>query len=335
VNTQIAIQPGGDAQLVCTQLRAWREIVCDRLIGIEVMAPEPDQFRGSFTQFNFGMATLSNVAATPICGRRPAGLIAPRVDDGFLINMVVSGFGQTAQNGHSFDLQPGDLFIQDIRAPYSIEMNTDFRLITLRSPRDLTEHYLLTSDILSAMPLSREPGMGRIAGSLFLSLAANAADLGSADRELALSHVLSTLGTAYANLTPVQPRTAQHTTYSRASRFIDAHLRHPTLGPAVVAKACGITLRHLSRLFGERADTVSRTILRRRLERCRLDLLSRALVSRSIGEIAYYWGFNNLSHFSETFRRAYGLSPRELRRQSACRDGTRTTPARGSVLNWE
>jgi AraC-like DNA-binding protein len=68
-------------------------------------------------------------------------------------------------------------------------------------------------------------------------------------------------------------------------------------------------------MFEDRSDTVSRTILRRRLERCRLDLLSRALVSRSIGEIAYYWGFNNLSHFSEAFRQAYGTSARELRRQ--------------------
>jgi AraC family transcriptional regulator, positive regulator of tynA and feaB len=237
------------------------------------------------------------------------------VDEGFLINMVVAGFGHTAQNGHSFDLQPGDLFIQDIRAPYSLEMDTDFRLITLRSSRVLMEHYLLTGDMLCGMSLSRQPGMGRIAGSLFLSLAANATDLSGEDRELALSNLLTTLSTAYAKLTPLQPRRAQHTTYTRVSRFIDANLRQPSLGPAVIAKACGITTRHLSRMFEDRADTVSRSILRRRLERCRLDLLSRALVSRSIGEIAYYWGFNNLSHFSETFRRAYGLSPRELRRR--------------------
>ena len=317
MDTPNAIQPSVDAQLLCTQLHAWREIVCDRLIGIEVVAAEPDRFRGSFIQFAFGQATLSNVAATPIRGRRPAALIAPDVDDGFLINMVVAGFGHTAQNGHSFDLQPGDLFIQDIRAPYSLEMDTDFRLITLRSPRALTEHYLPTSDLLGAMPLTRQPGMGRIAGSLFLSLAANAVDLNSADRELALSNLLTTLGSAYARLTPLQPRTAQHTTYTRVSRFIDNNLRQPALGPAVIAKACGITTRHLSRMFEDRADTVSRTILRRRLERCRLDLLSRALVSRSIGEIAYYWGFNNLSHFSETFRRAYGMSPRELRRANS------------------
>jgi AraC family transcriptional regulator, positive regulator of tynA and feaB len=324
VNPSNAVAPSGIEQLSFAHLNTWREVVCHNLIGIEVAAPEPTRFRGSFTQFSFGQASLASVAATPIRGCRPASLISPTLDDGLLINMVVSGFGHTAQHGRGFEIQPGDLFLQDVRAPYSIDMATDFNLITVRSPRRLVEHYLPISDELSAGPLSREPGMARIATALLASLAVNAAELSPEDRELALTHLLTTLGIACWSVDSYQPRTAQQTTFFRVSRFIDTHLRQPTLGAALIAKACGMTPRHLSRMFEDRADTVSRTILRRRLERCRLDLLSRSLSSRSISEIAYYWGFNNLSHFSETFRHAYGTSPRELRRRSSFGKATKS-----------
>jgi len=39
-----------------------------------------------------------------------------------------------------------------------------------------------------------------------------------------------------------------------------------------------------------------------RLDRCRNDLASPALAARSIGEIAFYWGFNDVAHFSRAFR---------------------------------
>ena len=52
------------------------------------------------------------------------------------------------------------------------------------------------------------------------------------------------------------------------------------------------------------------------LERCRADLGTPALRTRSVGEIAYYWGFNDVAHFSRSFRARYAQSPREFR--SAC-----------------
>ena len=326
MNTSNAALPAAVEQLSFSHLNSWREVVCHNLIGIEVAAPEPARFRGSFSQFAFGQANLANVAATPIRGCRPARLISPAHDDGLLINMVVAGFGHTAQHGRAFEIQPGDLFLQDMRAPYSIDMATDFNLITVRAPRRLVEHYLSISDDLSAAPLSREPGMARVTTSLLLSLAANAAELSVEDRELALAHLLATLGIACSSVASHRPRTAQQTTFCRVSRYIDTNLRQPALSASVIAKACGITTRHLSRMFEDRRDTVSRTILRRRLERCRLDLLSRSLSSRSISEIAYYWGFNNLSHFSEVFRNAYGISPRELRQRSSFAKATESQP---------
>jgi AraC-like DNA-binding protein len=54
-----------------------------------------------------------------------------------------------------------------------------------------------------------------------------------------------------------------------------------------------------------------------RLDRCHQDLLNPACARKSITEVAYSWGFNNSSHFSRCFKRAFGASPRRFRSEFA------------------
>ena len=50
--------------------------------------------------------------------------------------------------------------------------------------------------------------------------------------------------------------------------------------------------------------------LAQRLRGCQQDLARRD--GRSIGEVAYGWGFNSLSHFSRVFKQHYGLRPTQV-----------------------
>lgn len=56
-----------------------------------------------------------------------------------------------------------------------------------------------------------------------------------------------------------------------------------------------------------------RHVLTQRLDQCARELASPRTVHRQIGEIAFAWGFNDLSHFGRVFREHYGLSPRDWR----------------------
>jgi AraC-like DNA-binding protein len=40
-------------------------------------------------------------------------------------------------------------------------------------------------------------------------------------------------------------------------------------------------------------------------------------VHRHITEIAFGWGFNELTHFSRAFKERYGVSPRDWRHRSS------------------
>jgi len=66
-------------------------------------------------------------------------------------------------------------------------------------------------------------------------------------------------------------------------------------------------------LFAEAGDCVSEYIKRERLRGCLLDLRDASLERQSITEIAFSWGFNSAAHFSSSFKKEFGLCPRDFR----------------------
>ncbi|MFC3572373.1 helix-turn-helix transcriptional regulator [Streptomyces yaanensis] len=79
----------------------------------------------------------------------------------------------------------------------------------------------------------------------------------------------------------------------------------------MIADAHNMSVRYLHKLFEQEEITVSRWILRQRLERCRRDLLRATGTAPTVARVARRWGFVSPSHFSRAFRAAYGMSPRE------------------------
>jgi AraC-like DNA-binding protein len=99
----------------------------------------------------------------------------------------------------------------------------------------------------------------------------------------------------------------------RIDSFVRAHLADPALRPAEVAADAQISVRHLHRLFARSGITVSDWIRERRLQACRQDLSNPRLYDQSITDIAFSWGFSDSAHFSRSFKKMFGVSPRQFR----------------------
>ena len=80
-----------------------------------------------------------------------------------------------------------------------------------------------------------------------------------------------------------------------------------------MARAAGLSLRQLHRLFEPTGTSFARHVLGRRLAATRAVLASPAGVGRTVTEVAFAWGFDNLVTFHRAFRRAYGCTPGEVR----------------------
>jgi AraC-like DNA-binding protein len=106
------------------------------------------------------------------------------------------------------------------------------------------------------------------------------------------------------------PDAARRTLVHRVKRFALDNLAHPELSPQLIAVEHRISVRYLHKLFAGESTTLSRWILRARLERCRRDLITTRV---PVAVIAHRWGFASAARFSRVFRAAFGVSPREFR----------------------
>jgi AraC family transcriptional regulator, positive regulator of tynA and feaB len=95
--------------------------------------------------------------------------------------------------------------------------------------------------------------------------------------------------------------------------YIHSHLEDEDMSPKEIAAAHGISERYLHKLFEAQETTVSKWIWEQRLQAARRALSLAEFSSRKINEVAYAVGFSNLSHFSFSFKKRFGCTPREYR----------------------
>jgi AraC-like DNA-binding protein len=100
----------------------------------------------------------------------------------------------------------------------------------------------------------------------------------------------------------------------RIKQHVAAHLGDPSLTVDAIAQALNCSRRQLYNAFAEEPDGVAGYILARRLEACRRAFDDRASGQRSITDIAFGFGFQNMAHFSRVFRAHLGMAPSDYRR---------------------
>ena len=98
-----------------------------------------------------------------------------------------------------------------------------------------------------------------------------------------------------------------------ALRAIDLYACDPEFGPKELAGHLGVSLRKLQREFRQIEETPRQKLMSTRLARAHQALRQRsaAIEPRTVSEIAYEQGFNDLSYFYREFRKRYGVAPGE------------------------
>jgi AraC-like DNA-binding protein len=109
----------------------------------------------------------------------------------------------------------------------------------------------------------------------------------------------------------------------RMKEFVEEQLHDPAFDIGTVAEKFRVTPRYVSQLFSDEATTFNAFTRQRRLERCRRLLeLSRANAP-SIGEIAVTVGFGSQAYLNKAFKRSFGTTPGDYRRDFQSRSEER------------
>lgn len=218
--------------------------------------------------------------------------------------------------GRRYWQQAGECVLTDSEAPLVGTYADPHAAICLNIPFDTVRGWLPEIEGFEGLRLGNTSTSSRIVSMLLLSLW-QSIDCGADERSSrrAADALLGILALRCHRSTAGHRRTEPHKKIDREQvrDYINSHIRDPKLSVQMVAERIGVTTRYLQLLFAEAGECVSEYIKRERLRGCLLDLRDAGFDRQSITQIAFSWGFNSAAHFSSSFRKEFGLSPRDYR----------------------
>lgn len=104
-------------------------------------------------------------------------------------------------------------------------------------------------------------------------------------------------------------KSADEALMSKIMEVINRNLSEPNLSVEMLAQEVGLSRVHLHRKLKELTSLSTRDFIRNIRMQQAAQLLKEK--KQSISEVAYAVGYNNLSHFSSSFKEMYGISPKD------------------------
>jgi AraC-like DNA-binding protein len=238
--------------------------------------------------------------------------------DDLIVGVQISGEGSISQDGRNGMIDGGSFCVLDPRRPFDTKLITRTRSVIVQVPRQRLEVRVGSITSLTARIMGgRKPISALASGFLGMLPSCNGTLDGIAESKIA-EQALDLVALALsqeAELRPLALSSPRACTLLRLKCAIEARLADPDLKPTTVAEAVGISVRYANALLSAENTSLERCILQRRLERCRSALDDPVHAQRSIGDIAFGWGFSDLSHFGRRFKSAFGSAPSEYRRR--------------------
>jgi AraC-like DNA-binding protein len=230
--------------------------------------------------------------------------------DPIIISMLVEGERQGDMDGRLFRECAGSFSIHDLGRP-SLHVSSASRTYSMVLPRPLAREWLGELHDLHGLVVSKERAEILLAHAAQIHRLLPCLDVASGER---LGRSL--LEIAIVALTGLRAPTdrAAHPEMALRRRAEEAIERRLGTGSISITELCDAVGASRGRLFAafHSGGGVRHFIMRARLERARVALaeLDRA---EPIGTIAERLGFSDASHLSRTFRKRYGMTPREYR----------------------
>lgn len=288
--------------------------------------------QGEISLHHLGSLELTRIRtnATHISSM-PSASSPDRVDDRYCFLVIQrQGICRISQHGTTVTLTPGDMTVIDPARDCHMHPQGSIEHLSLRLDRALMRERLgcfleRVQHVSHAAIFARM--IHHMADEILLDTGGH--DPRTGDDTAVRDAIASLLSQCLHQRDNVQPRVcvddlahpapadtrrspAGKSLLALAHRYIETSCANPNLTPADISGHLGISVRQLYRLFEDDGDTICRFLHRTRLKHAATQLSMHERTG-SITDIAYACGFNDAAHFSKSFRRQFGQSPRDYR----------------------
>jgi AraC-like DNA-binding protein len=332
----LAIDPQGRSVVVIVldtktapahrRLAIWQDIVCDVFVQLDCTSDIDGAFRGAIAQSMIGPVSCTRVDSCRQRVHRTPSRIAGASEDYILVSLETEGYGGVVQDGREAKARPGEFVLYDTTRPYELVFDGEFSQTIFQVPRALLQQRVGSFNQLTATTFGANHPLERLAFDFLLNISRIIDQLDAETSDRLSGQALDLIAMALRSRqqqAPINQSAHRSALLYRLKSYLQVHLRNPDLGLTDVAASLGISARYANYLMAGEQTSFRRYLLAQRLEHCSRDLRDATQSHRHVGEIAFAWGFNDLGHFSRTFKERYGVSPREWRQEHFGQSRTR------------
>ena len=300
------------------RLPFWNEIARSMLAPIQIEAIGETPFQARLARRRFGDFELLSPQSSP------ARIFSSADHErAAVLNIQVQHLGRSTNHtaGRTCSLAAGDFLVYDPARPLWLTFDEPTEAVVIRLPLATVEQRLPHLRDMAGIPISGASGPGAIFSSVIRSVWKQIEQGGGDWLETLPDVIWPLLEMTFP--APNDPHDDPRRAAIRRELFavVDAELCDPEFGTHRLARRLGISARYVQILFAEMATTPTAFIRGRRLTLAARQL-ARDGASRTITDVAYAVGFNDLSSFCRAFRQRFDVSAREYRERGGGPGGT-------------
>jgi len=177
-------------------------------------------------------------------------------------------------------------------------------------PGSLLRTYVTDADGLCGMPLNSNSGMACVLAELISSIWKQQQSIGLADRHCLIAALLRLVAATFEKKEEDQSIGRLYLPYTQIMQTIAANYNDSSFSIGTASKLLNVSPRYIQAVMMKQRTSFSAELMKERMTRSR-DLLCQGRTQ--VTDVALDCGFQNLSHFSRSFRAHFGVSPRELK----------------------
>jgi AraC-like DNA-binding protein len=295
----------------------WIETARSTLAPFEASPRDRFSFEGEIKAMPFAAGSLTVASSNGLTTWRTPRQIAQSRDT-VVVCVQVTGQAAFRTNGREALLRSGDLVLIDSAVANKTATAIQSKVILVEFKRRAVEARLGRLAQWTTRRVDGSNGAGAIVSNFIQSLprqiplVSDAAQNQIAHQLIDLFALALTEGESMASA----QSSGRLVSLLRLKSVIDANLTNASVTCEDLAASAGISVRYANQLLDDEHTSLQRLLFSRRIAKCQ-DVLSDPMqMHRQISEIAYSWGFGDVSHFGRLFKSMTGVTPRTFRKQA-------------------
>jgi AraC-like DNA-binding protein len=295
----------------------WQEVARKNIVGHDLQSNSRLRFKAEMGAGLLADVGFIRCTQSPVTVSRTAGHIARERTDELLLCRQIAGTMVFEQEGREVVLESEDLTLLDPMLPLSGMVPSASDLLVLKLPRRELEARIGNVRRMVARAMKPFDPETSLASSFLAMLPAHVGKMSQTAEEVLKHQMIDLIAVSLAKTVQSgTPRisSARGLVLLKVRAAIETRLSDSALDGDAVAAAVGVSVRYANSVLAEENTSIARYIQERRLARCRRALQDPQQAHRSLSEIAYGWGFSDMTHFGRSFRKAYGMLPSVYRK---------------------